>query len=461
MGQDTVPSIAVAVETKAGPDVGPDAESRPAPPVVPLAPGGLPLVGHTPALLRGRWDFVASLRPHGPIVRLRIGPKELYVLNDPALVRCVLVEHADTVERDGFFKQARLHIGDGLAASDGPLHRGQRRLLQPAFQRSRIGAYVEVIRRRAEDASAQWLPGQKLALDREMTELGLTTLGRLMFGEDPAADAAVDEVRRSLPVFIQEVFTRTLLPEWARRLPTPGNRRFTETGQRLRDAIATAVAAGDGSGLLGEFTRMDMTPELVRDEVVSMLIAGNDNTNATLSWVFHEIGRHEDVRARLHAELDAVLAGGPVDADNLGALTYTRNVVDETLRLYAPWLVVRRANRDVEVMGHHIPRGGDVLYSHHALHRDPAVFPDPERFDPDRWAEPGYRGRVRGVYLPFGAGVHRCIGEHLFLAQIVTTVATVCSRWQLDPAAGKPSRARTSALPRPGHLPVTARRRRI
>lgn len=206
--------------------------------MVPIAPGGLPLLGHTPALLRGRWDFVSALRVHGPVVRVRVGPKELYVLNDPALVRSVLVEHADTIERDGFFKQARLHIGDGLAASDGPLHRGQRRILQPAFQRSRIGAYVDVIRREAEQASAQWLPGSTLALDREMTELGLTTLGRLIFGENAAADAAVAEVRRSLPVFIQEVFTRTLLPEWARQLPTPGNRRFAETGRRLRDAIA-------------------------------------------------------------------------------------------------------------------------------------------------------------------------------------------------------------------------------
>ncbi|MYS84188.1 cytochrome P450 [Embleya scabrispora] len=428
--------------------------------MVPIAPGAVPLLGHTPALLRGRWDFVSSLRAHGPIVRIRVGPKELYVLNDPALVRCVLVEHADSIERDGFFKQARLHIGDGLAASDGPLHRSQRRILQPAFQRSRIGGYVELIRRRAEQASAQWLPGSALALDREMSELGLDTLGRLIFGENPAADAAVAEVRRSLPVFIQEVFTRTALPEWARQLPTPGNRRFAETGRRLRAAIASAVDAGAGTGLLGEFARMDMSPELVRDEVVSMLIAGNDNTNATLSWVFHEIGRHESVRKRLHAELDEVLAGGPVTAENIGDLVYTRCVVDETLRLYAPWLVVRRANRDVDVMGHHIPSGGDVLYSHHALHRDPGLFPEPERFDPDRWAEPGYRGHVRGVYMPFGAGVHRCIGEHLFLAQIVTTVATVSARWQLLPAPGKPSRPRTSALPRPGHLPVTAVRRR-
>ncbi|MET7297525.1 cytochrome P450 [Embleya sp. NPDC005575] len=428
--------------------------------MVPIAPGAVPLLGHTPALLRGRWDFVSSLRAHGPIVRIRVGPKELYVLNDPALVRCVLVEHADTIERDGFFKQARLHIGDGLAASDGPLHRSQRRTLQPAFQRSRIGGYVELIRRQAEQASAQWLPGSTLALDREMSELGLGTLGRLIFGENPAADAAVAEVRRSLPVFIQEVFTRTVLPEWARQLPTPGNRRFAETGRRLRAAIASAVDAGAGTGLLGEFARMDMSPELVRDEVVSLLIAGNDNTNATLSWVFYEIGRHEHVRKRLHAELDEVLAGGPVTAENIGALGYTRCVVDETLRLYAPWLVVRRANRDVDVMGHHIPSGSDVLYSHHALHRDAGLFPEPECFDPDRWAEPGYRGHVRGVYMPFGAGVHRCIGEHLFLAQIVTTVATVSAGWQLQPAPGKPSRPRTSALPRPGHLPVTAVRRR-
>lgn len=429
--------------------------------MVPIAPGAVPLLGHTPALLRGRWDFVSSLRAHGPIVRIRVGPKELYVLNDPALVRRVLVEHADTVERDGFFKQARLHIGDGLAASDGPLHRARRRTVQPAFQRSRIGGYVDVIRRQAEDASAQWLPGSTLALDREMSELGLATLGRLIFGEDPAADAAVAEVRRSLPAFIQEVFTRTVLPEWARRLPTPGNRRFAETGARLRDTIAAAVDAGSGEGLLGEFVGMGMPPEAVRDEVVSMLIAGNDNTNATLSWVFHEIGRNEDVRKRLHAELHEVLAGGPPTAENLGALVYTRSVVDETLRLYAPWLVVRRANRDVDVMGHHIPSGGDVLYSHHALHRDPELFPDPERFDPDRWAEPGFRGRARGVYMPFGAGVHRCVGEHLFLAQIVTTVAVVCARWHLEPVPGKPSRPRTSALPRPGHLPVRSLRRRV
>jgi len=429
--------------------------------VVPIAPGCLPLLGHTPALLRGRWDYVASLRAHGPIVRLRVGPKDLYVLNDPALVRAVLVEHADTIERDGFFKQARLHIGDGLAASDGPLHRGQRRVLQPAFQRSRIGDHIDAIRHEVEHASAQWLPGGRLALDREMSEIGLSTLGRLIFGTDPVADAAVAELRRSLPVFIQQVFTRTLLPEWARDAPTPGNRRFAESGGRLRDAIAAAVRAGDGGGLLGEFTAMDMTPELVRDEVISLLIAGNDNTNATLSWVFHEIGRNPDVRKRLDAELDDVLRGGPVTADNLAALPYTRSLVDETLRLYAPWLVVRRANRDVDVMGHHIPAGGDVLYSHHALHRDPAVFPDPERFDPERWAEPGYRGSVRGVYMPFGAGVHRCIGEHLFLAQIVTTVATIGAKWRLDPVNGRPSRPRTSAVPRPGPLPVVARRRRV
>jgi cytochrome P450 len=439
--------------------------------MVPVAPHRVPLLGHLPALLRDPLGLLSDARTRGEIVRLDIGRSSLYLLNSARLVHQVQVTNADRFDRGRIFEKSRAFVGQGLATSDGALHLRQRRIIQPAFHRDRITGYAEVIREQTDTLVGQWRPGTTLLFHQEMTNLALTVLTKSIFRSTVGADVAA-EVRHSLPIVVDGVLARSLLPDAWEKVPTPGNRRFTSARTRLRAAVRHAIAehrtAGvDHGDLLSvlvdardEHGGVAMDDEQVCDEVITILMAGTETTASSLSWLFHELAHRPDLAERLLAEVDGAYADGSPPTDELVGLEFLNQLFAEVTRLYAPvWFLMRRLTAPVRFGETLVPAGAQVVYSPTTLHRDPAHFPDPLRFDPDRWRPERARDVPRSACIPFGAGVHKCIGDGFARTEATIVVSTIASRWILRPAPGPSVRPRARATLRPQSLRLVTVRR--
>jgi cytochrome P450 len=259
---------------------------------------------------------------------------------------------------------------------------------------------------------------------------------------------------------------RALSPAFVAHLPIPANRRFDEAIGRLRGVVQDVIAEGraqrdDPGDVLSMLlaardaeTGEAMTDGQVYDEVVTLLTGGIETTALALSWLFHEVAKQPRIERRWHREVDEVLGGGPVTHDHVPQLRYTGQIVREVLRRYPIWLLMRRTNTDVTLDGITIPPATEVTISPHALHHDARYFPDPERFDPDRW-DPVAPPQT-GAYVPFGDGGRKCIGNHFALTEIAVAAATVAARWRLVPLPGKRVRVKVTGAAYPSRLPMIA-----
>ncbi|MER5733228.1 cytochrome P450 [Streptomyces sp. NPDC002138] len=451
----------------------------------PVVPGRLPLLGHALQLWREPIAFLESLREHGGIVRIDIGTWPVHVLTEPDHVHAVLVQQAQQFGRGRIFDRLRPMFGNGIVTTDGEFHRKQRRMMQPAFHRHHIAEYAEVMCRQAEEMVTSWTAGREVSMVTEARRYALSSVAEMIFSGEMSRPA-VAEVHRSLPIVLEGMLVRAVMPKFLDGLPIPYNRRFDAAAARLRriidqvieqygDGRAKGKGGGEGEGA-GEADRQDllslllssvdletgegMSAEQVRDEVIAIMFAGTETSATTLSWIFHELGRHPEVEKRLHAEVDAVVGDRPVRPDDLPRLTYANSVFQETLRLHSPLLFTRRALAPLTLGGVAIPEGAELAYSPHALHRDPALFRDPTRFDPDRWHEDADERPHAHRYVPFGAGQHKCIGDSFAVAEILTAVASVASRWRLVPSPGVTVREVPAGIPQPSELPMIPAARR-
>lgn len=427
---------------------------------VPVAPGRWPFLGHTPALLRQRFAFTDSLHEHGEIVKLYLGPSPVYFVTSPRLAQEVLVTAGPKFRKGAMFDKFRPFVGNGLVLSNGDFHLRQRRLMQPAFHRDRLLAYAEIMRRAAAEMSGTWRAGEVRMAEEDMQSLAVTIVGEALFSTDLGKEA-IAEARRSIFVIIQQGMIRALSPKFVEKLPVPGNRRFDEAITRMQGIVVEVIRdwrreGTDRGDLLSTLLLAGMTDEQARDEVLTLLTAGIETTALALAWTFHELGRHPEVEARVHAEVDEVLGGRPVTVDDLARLTYVRQVVDEVLRKYPLWMLMRRTLTDVDLGGVRLPEGAEVIVSPHALHHDPASFADPDRFDPGRWAPERADDVPKGAFVPFGAGTRQCIGNRFAQNEIVITLATVAARWRLVPVPGRPVRVKFTSAAYPESLPMTA-----
>jgi len=314
----------------------------------------------------GRWanlarylrDPIGALtsfaREYGDVVHVPLGPNELYLVSDPDLVRDVLVTRHRSFHKSRAYEEAKRLLGNGLLTSEDGLHRRQRRLLQPLFVQERIVAYGRLMGDYAAAAGERWQPGATLDVNEEMSRLTLAIVGRALLDADVEGEAR--EVGEAIAAALA-VFNRFLLPFsrvlWA--LPLPSTRRFERSRASLDKLIARLIAerrAGPGGGgdLLSLLLSVrdeegePMSDRQVRDEAVTILLAGHETTALALAWAWYLLAQHPDVEAKLHEEVDRVLAGRPASASDLAALTYTRMVLAETLRLYPPaWAIARRA----------------------------------------------------------------------------------------------------------------------
>ena len=433
----------------------------------PEAPGPKTLWpgGHLFYFRRDPLNFFTRLaREYGDVVQFRAGPQRVFLLNHPDYVRDVLVTHHERYHKGRALQRAKRLLGDGLLTSEGEFHRRQRRLAQPAFHRQRVNSYARVMTEFAAKTSARWRDGQTLDISEEMTRLTLSIVGKTLFDADVGRDA--DEVGAALTE-VMNLFSYLMLPfsELLEKLPLPPQRRFQRARARLDRVIYRIIEerrqrGEDRGDLLSmllfsvdeEGDHAGMTDEQLRDEAMTLFLAGHETTANALTWAWYLLAQNAEAEKELHAELDRVLEGGrPPTAEDLPALRYTEMVVAETMRLYPPaYAIGRLALEDHEVGGYRIPRGSLVLVSQYVMHRDPRFFPEPERFDPTRFAPEARSERPQFSYFPFGGGVRRCIGEGFAWTEAVLILAALARRWAMRLAPGHRVEAQPRITLRPG-----------
>lgn len=441
-------------------------------PPVPTVPGRLPGLGHVLQLVRRPLPFMRSLRSVGDLAWVYLGPQPVLSVNTPQLVHQMLVTDGRRYDQGKYFDKIRETFGNGLPVSNEPLHQKQRRLVQPAFHRERIVGYTDVMVDAAEAMAASWQPGQVVPVKQRALQLMLTMVAKTLFSAD-MSDRVHAEVQRSWTTVITGLAWRTMSPtDLLEKLPTPGNRRYEAATSRMRSAVTDAVIAqrvdgrDDGSLLSMLLAARDadtgeaMSDEQVIAEIFLIMFAGTETAGFMMAWLFHELSRRPELERQLHEEVDGVLSGRRPSFEDLGKLSFVRRALTECLRLYHPgWMFMRRANSPVELAGRQFPAGTETLFSIYALHRDPASFPDPLRFDPDRWL-PGAQELPDGAYIPFLVGRRQCIGDSYAWMQMTATVAAIASRWRLRPVSDQPPRELAQALMSSSEIPMRLTPRR-
>ncbi|WP_431045800.1 cytochrome P450 [Streptomyces sp. P1-3] len=415
---------------------------------IPVAKGKFPFLGHLPSLATRRLAFLERVREQGDIVEIFLGRTPAYVINDPRLAREALGDNGTVYAKGRFFENLRPLLGNGLGTSDGPFHLRQRRMVQPAFHHARPGYDVATLLAVIESRIAPWRSGDMLDIAKEMDQLSVALTIKTLFSSD-AAFGDVRAVQQAIADFMNGVGIRTVLPSSAlHRLPIPMNRRFDTARKVLDNALTTVIDLYRSGGcrqddilsMLMDARDPDgvpMSDQELWDEAMSMLVAGSDTTGHVLGWIFHELGRNPEIERQLHDELDRVLCGTRPTKDTVRQLVYTGQIVNEALRVHNPgWILMRRTTEAVDLGRASIPAGTELLISLTSLHRDPRVYPDPMRFDPDRWLPGRLKDMPRTSFMPFGAGSHQCVGEQLARISMVLVLATVCSRMRLRPVAG-------------------------
>lgn len=402
-------------------------------------------------LLAFRRDPIAFLRrlarDFGDVSSFRLGPERLLLVNHPDLIRDVLVSDARSYHKGRGLERAKRLLGEGLLTSEGDFHLRQRRLIQPAFHRQRIAAYAETMTECAVKTRDLWLDGETRDMAEEMMHLTLAIVGKTLFNADVEGEAS--EVGAAMAEALA-LFNLFMLPfaEHLERLPLPQVRRFDRARVRL-DAIiyhliAEHRARGEDQGdllsmLLAAQDEGDvgMTDEQIRDEAITIFLAGHETTANMLAWTWYLLSQNPDAEARFHAEIDALPTGEP-GMDDLPRLSYTRRVLAESLRLYPPgWIVGRRAMADTSVGGYAVPRRTIVILAPTVTHLDARWYPDPERFDPDRWTPEAEAARPKFVFFPFSGGPRVCIGEQFAWTEGLLLLATLGRRWRMRLAPGQ------------------------
>jgi cytochrome P450 len=378
----------------------------------------------------------------GDIAYFRAAHQHMYFVNTPALVQETLVTQSGKFIKSRILQRAKALLGEGLLTNEGASHLRQRRLVQPAFHRDRLIRYASDMTALAARARERWRAGETVDIDREMMRLTLGIVGRTLFSAEVEEDAAT--VGEAMNALI-EMMPLLMFPgsQLLLRMPLPFLRRFQQAGEKLDATIYRIIEERRRSGadtgdllsmlLLARDTEGDqagMTDKQVRDETLTLFIAGHETTATALTWAWYLLAQHPEAEARMHAEIDRELGGRPPAFADLPRLTYTEHVFAEAMRLYPPaWAIGRMAAEELELGSYRLPKKSIVLLSPYVMHRAAAWWPEPDRFRPDRWEEEA-PGRPKFAYFPFGGGPRLCIGERFAWMEGVLVLATVAQQWR-------------------------------
>ena len=395
-----------------------------------------------------------AAREGGDIARFRLVHHNAYLLNHPDWIKDVLVTNQANFTKSRMLERARVLLGDGLLTSEGDFHSRQRRLVQPAFHRDRLAGYAASMVDCAARCRDQWQPGTEFDLWQSMMRLSMAIVARALFSADIEADA--DDISGALgQVF--ELFEALLMPfsQWLEKLPLPSVRRFERARDRLDQIVYRLIAERRASGCdSGDLLSMlllshdgeggssksggGLTDKQVRDEALTLLLAGHETSANALTWTWYLLSQNPDAEAKLHAELDRVLAGRLPTISDLPQLRYTEGVFAESLRLYPPaWAIGRRAKEDFSIGEYIIPARSIILMSPWVVQRDARWFSDPLKFAPERWHSGEIESRPKFSYFPFGGGARVCMGEQFAWMEGVLVIAVLAARWRLRMAPGQ------------------------
>ncbi len=411
-------------------------------------PPGHVLLGNLLKVRQDRLKFLSDLTSQfGDVVRFRMGPKILHLINHPEYIKYVLEDNHKNYHKGIGLAQAKPLLGEGLLTSEGKIWENQRRLVQPAFHRQQIADFVTVI----NDATLSTLNGWKNHTDRgqsldvaeEMMHLTLSILCRTLFSTDIAAQSKTiyEALRVVLEYAIHSMTSLFNLPE---SFPTPRNRNFRKAlcqldkfvydlinerrygNNKTDDLLSILLLATD------QETNNRMSEKQLRDQVLTILLAGHETTANLLAWIWYLLSRNSMVEHQLNMEVTEVLNGRTPTFHDLYQLKYTKMVIEESMRLYPPvWLIPRKAIGQDEIGGYYIPEGSEVLISPYTMHRHPNFWENPDEFDPKRFTSEQLADRPRYTYFPFGGGSRYCIGSSFAMMETQLVIAMIVQKYRL------------------------------
>ncbi|MEU8570506.1 cytochrome P450 [Streptomyces pathocidini] len=434
-------------------------------------PGQLPVLGHAAQFRFRPFEFLASLPCHGDLVRIRMGPRSVYVATHPGTVRQVVVD-SRTYDKGGpVFEKARYYLRDGLATATYETHRRQRRTMNPLFHHDRLPLYVKVAGEVVAEATDRWRDGQVVDVTDAMFAMTAKTTA-LTLASAAVDDAVITEISRLYADITEGVYTRTVAPfNLLTRLPTRATQRYLGACARMweiadmvidayeedqvdhGDMLSVLVATADDNG--------DPLPrEELKDQVIILITGAVETLGTALAWTFQLLAEHPELEQRAHDEARAVLGDRPATWDDVAELPFTYRVVTESLRIRPPtWMLTRQTTRPATLAGHQLPADATVMFSPYMIHHRADVYAEPEAFDPDRWLPERSGELPQGAFIPFGGGGRVCIAERLSQAEATVMVATIIARWRLRALPNAQVQPVLRAILRPNELSMRLQRR--
>jgi cytochrome P450 len=376
--------------------------------------------------------------------------KQIFLINDPELIRAVLV--TDDNKFDKQMDAANSLLGKGLTASRADLHRRQRRLIQPGFRPEQIAKFAETMVDRAERAQSEWHDGDTLDVKVEMERIALDVLGATLLGQGLGARAA--EISKAMTMALgtpPNMIIAGQHAKWLEMLPLPAIRRASVgravlhevTDQLIRERRAARIKPNDLLTSLLEATKTGhghgMSDQQLHDEVINLLIGGFETVSNALSWIWYRLSQHPESQKQLHQELDGVLGDRLPTFADIPALRYTQQIVRETLRLHPPlWIIWREALEDYRLNGYVAPAGAIVLMCQYLMHRNERFFSEPLHFKPERWTDEFRERLPKFAYFPFGGGSRQCVGDRFGFMEAALVLSTIAKHWRAELEPGFP-----------------------
>jgi cytochrome P450 len=394
----------------------------------------------------------------------RLGNQRTFLMSNPEYVHDVLVANDWNFLKGRGLKRAKKILGNGLLTAEGNFHRRQRRLSQPAFHKQRIAAYAATMSEFAARTRDNWKAGEKRDVAQDMMRLTLAIVAKTLFDAD--VDKEAKEIGQALGEVL-EIFSTFSSPltDITDKLPLPKNIRAQKGKERLDETIYRIIAEhrktnedrGDLLSMLlmaqdEEEGSGGMSDDQLRDEVMTLFLAGHETTANALTWTWYLLSQNPDVEARLHAEIDAVLGDRLATFEDVPNLKYTEMVMTEAMRLYPPvWVMGRRSISGIKIGGYYIPPKSIILLSQYAIHHDKRFYPEPEKFTPERWATEQAKSLPKMAYFPFGGGPRLCIGEQFAWMEGILLIATIAQKWKLRLVPGHKVELQPLITLRPKH----------
>jgi len=413
----------------------------------PPGPKGEPLFGSSRTYARDPFRFISALeRAYGDVARFDMGPMDTVMLCDPTAIERVLVSEADRFRKPDFQGDALGDLlGDGLLLSEGETWEQQRKLANPAFSMARLSGMADRITDHAEDRIADWSHGDVIDAEQSMTRVTLDVILDLMMGVELSEQRVrtIEEQLLPLGQRFEPDPIRFAMPQW---MPMPDDAEFNRAVRTLDEVLDDIIAVREESLGTAEDGPMDFlsvllrarddgnqSPEQLRDEMMTMLLAGHDTTALTLTYTWFLLSEHPEVEQRVHEELDDVIGDDRPGMEHVRELDYLEWVIQEAMRLYPPvYTIFREPTEDVTLSGYEVEAGTTLMVPQWGVHRSERFYDDPETFDPERWKPERASERPRFAYFPFGGGPRHCIGKHLAMLEAQLITATTASQYRLE-----------------------------